>query len=190
MPESEKSYHDFLDFIESDLIRGAVVQFCCPRGLVGGDLLGVLQEAAVAQVGRDPVARKVWQQTSAGRPATLARRLTIARTSRRSIRRPVSCLCRSMVRKRGVSGLVPNPALPEVCVYVLLGLVEAMNRTPPLSHLVTCHSGEAILIEPASVMPTAEPWISCDHRGPTVPAASSARPAREPSGEFRAWSRR
>ena len=45
--------HNSLDFIEGDLVRGAVVELGGAGGLVGGDSLGVLDAAAVEQVGGD-----------------------------------------------------------------------------------------------------------------------------------------
>jgi hypothetical protein len=57
-----------------------------------------------------PVARKLWQQTEEGRPARRARRFTIASTSRRVMRRSVSCRLRPTVRKRGVPLAPARPA--------------------------------------------------------------------------------
>src|SRR5713101_4514169 len=41
---------DPLDFVERDLVRGAVVELAGPRRLVRRDVLGVLQGAAVLEV--------------------------------------------------------------------------------------------------------------------------------------------
>ena len=45
--------HDPFDLIEADLVSGAVVELGRARRLVGGDGLGVLDTAAVEQVGGD-----------------------------------------------------------------------------------------------------------------------------------------
>ncbi len=50
-----------------------------------------------------PVARKVWQQISSGKPAGLARRLIIRRASLRSIGRSVNTYLSLGVRPRGVN---------------------------------------------------------------------------------------
>ncbi len=63
-PKSQSSNPDLLDFVEVDLVGGAVVELGCFRGLVVGDLLGMLDGAAAFEVGVMPEARKVWQQMS------------------------------------------------------------------------------------------------------------------------------
>src|SRR5271157_1455474 len=45
--------HDPLDFIERNLVAGAVVELSRLRGFVSGDLLGMLDGAAVLQIGSD-----------------------------------------------------------------------------------------------------------------------------------------
>ena len=50
-----RSYRNPLDLVEADLVGGAIVEFGRPRRLVGRDLLGVLQRAAVLEVGGDAV---------------------------------------------------------------------------------------------------------------------------------------
>jgi hypothetical protein len=52
--------------------------------------LGVLDGAAVVQIGVMPVARKVWQQVEEGRPAARERRLIISSTSVRASGRRIS----------------------------------------------------------------------------------------------------
>ena len=55
-----------------------------------GDLLGVLEGPPVRQIRRDPRRPDVWQQVEGGRPAAAARRLIMARTTRRVSGRPLS----------------------------------------------------------------------------------------------------
>lgn len=45
--------HNALDFVETDLVGGAVVQLGRPWRFACGDLLRVLHRAAIFQVGRD-----------------------------------------------------------------------------------------------------------------------------------------
>ncbi len=50
---SQSSNPDLLDFVEVDLVGGAVVELGCFRGLVVGDLLGMLNGAAAFEVSGD-----------------------------------------------------------------------------------------------------------------------------------------
>lgn len=45
--------HDPFDLVQADLVGGSVVELRCPRGFMRCDLLGVLECAAVLQVGGD-----------------------------------------------------------------------------------------------------------------------------------------
>jgi len=57
---------------------------------VAGDLLGMLDGAAVFQVTVMPVVRNVWQHTQSDSPAALALRLTMSRAFLRANGWPVS----------------------------------------------------------------------------------------------------
>ncbi len=45
---------DPLDLVEGDLVLGPVIELGRPRGLMGGNGLGVLDRAAVLEIGGDP----------------------------------------------------------------------------------------------------------------------------------------
>ena len=73
---------------------------------------GVLERAAVQQVGRDAGGpERLWQLVSAGTPAARARRLIICRAFRRVSGRPVRrSLLALMLWKSGALGFETSPA--------------------------------------------------------------------------------
>ena len=99
------------DFIQADLVAGAVVELGGARGLVGGDRLGVLQGAAGLQVIDDAGgAEGVVVDAAAEARSPSTRRLIIRSTSLRFMGRSVSRLVLPGVDRK--SGPFLSPAIP------------------------------------------------------------------------------
>ena len=84
------SDHDALDLVDRDGVCRPVIELRRLRRGVRRDLLRPLEGAPVRQDTVIPVARNVWQHVDGGSPAAAARRLIIARTTRRCSARPVN----------------------------------------------------------------------------------------------------
>ena len=100
-----------LDLIEADLVGGAVVELGGAGRLVGGDGLGVLDTAAVEQVGGDaggPEGGGSWPPRRARPRRTL--RLTMRKTSTRLMRFSLKLPSLLIERHSGVPFSFPMPA--------------------------------------------------------------------------------
>ena len=85
------SDYDTLDLVDGHRIRRPVVELSRLRRRVPGDLLSVFKgPPPFDRYAVIPVARNVWQHVEGGSLAAVARRLIIARTTRRCSARPVS----------------------------------------------------------------------------------------------------
>ena len=92
---------DPLHFVQRDVIAGTVVELGCARGFVSGDGLGVLDGAAVFQVGGDAGGPE--GVTARGRrPASSERRLIMRNTSILVMGLSVRRRCLSTLRNRGL----------------------------------------------------------------------------------------
>jgi len=111
---SPRSDCDLLDFVERDLVAGAVIELGRARTFVRRHDLRVLQSAAGFEIGGDARGAKVWQPILARVPSSAARRWTMRQASTRFMAVAVSVPVRPTAERK--RGLLPPSRMPAASI--------------------------------------------------------------------------